>query len=408
MITAMRLKPARLASWLIILFLLVPLLPAYATDWSLVPQLDLGAKYDSNTDFNFFAQRSDFIFNVSPSLDVNYASEITKVTARLALEGLAYVKNPSVDTINQYYSFSGRHQVAPRLALNFTGSYILDSTLNEELIASGFIMNRTRRQAFQAAPGLAFNLTERTLLRLGYAFYRSNYQDPRYVDYSTHVGNLGLNYLLKNAKTTITGTFVVRYTDYPSISNSYRNFGTYLGLEHKFSEDWSLALSGGANFNWFTSQTAVLDFANFASFIRLRQVKLETFTVSPFFNISATRRWTRTTFTFGYSLDQSPTASGTINQFHNGSAGLTRNFTERLTGGLRGSLYYSLSSSPGSDYNNLVLYISPNLSYKLTEKISLNSSYTYGWRDDLVGERTTSRNQVWLYLKYSYPLHYQR
>jgi hypothetical protein len=301
-----------------------------------------------------------------------------------------------------------QRRVAPRLSLTFTGGYTLDSTLNEELTASGFVMNRTRRQAVRAAPGLSFNLTERALLQLGYGYNKSFYQDPIYPDYSTQQANLGLNYLLKNAKTTITGTVLGRYTDYPSIGNTYRNLGTYLGLNHQFSADWSLSISGGANYNWFTSQTAVLDFGNFVAFIRVRQVELETFTVSPYFNISASRRWTKSTFSFGYSVDQSPSAGGTINQFHSGNAGITRSFTERLSGSLRGSLYYSLSSSPGSDYNNLVVSVSPNLSYKLTEKMSLNSTYTYGWRDDLVGERTTSRNQVWLSLKYSNPLHYQR
>ena len=412
----MRLGSARLTCWLAVVLLLSACLPAYAADWSLVPQVDVGAKYDSNINFNFVGQKNDVIFNVSPALDVNYSSEISKLTGRLALEGLAYIKNPNLDTINQYYSFSGQHKVAPRLSLSFTGGYTLDSNLNEELLASGFVMNRSRRQAFQAAPGLEFNLTERALLRLGYAFNKVNYQDPSYVDYSQQSVNLGLNYLLKNTKTTITGTILGRYIDYPSIGNIYRNLGTYIGLDHKFSEDWSLALSGGLNYNWFTSQTAVLDFGNFVTFIRLRQVKLETFTVSPYFNISASRRWTKTNLTFGYSVDQSPSGSGTINQFHSGYAGITRDFTERLTGGLRGSLYYSLSDSPGSDYNNLVLYLTPNLSYKLSEKFTLNSSYTYGWRDNLSGGQTTSfgagqttsRNLVWLSLKYSNPLHYQR
>jgi len=401
-------KPFRLACWLFVFFLASVDLPAQATDWSVVPDINLGAKYDSNINFNFVGRRHDFIFNVSPAVDLNYASEVSKLTARLALEGLAYVKNGNLDTINQYYRIFGQRQVAPRLALNFRGGYILDSTLNEELISSGFIMNRSRRQAFEAAPGLEFNLTERALLRLGYGFNKVNYQDPRYIDYSQNTINLGLNYLLKNAKTTVSGMVLFRFVDYPSISNFYRNLGTYAGLDHKFTEDWSLTAFAGLNYNWLTSQTAVLDFLNFTAFIRVRQEKLENFTVTPYFDISARRRWTRTNLTFGYKLDQSPSGSGTINQFHNAYAGLTHNITERLTGGLRGNLYYSISSSPGSNYNNLVFYLTPEVAYKLTEKFTLNTSYTYGWRDDLVSDRTVSRNLVWLYLRYVNPLHFQR
>jgi hypothetical protein len=240
-----------------------------------------------------------------------------------------------------------------------------------------------------------------------------NYQSPQYIDYTQQTVNLGLNYLLKNAKTTVSGVLLFRFINYPSIDNSYRNMGTYVGLEHKFTEDWSLSAFAGLNYNWLTSQTAVESFGSISTFILLNQAKLQTFTVTPYFNISATRRWPKANFTFGYTLDQSPSGSGTINQFHNGYAGITYKLTERLTGGLRGNLYYSISTSPGSNYNNLVFYCTPELSYKLTEKFSLNSSYTYGWRDDLsggqnIGAQTVSRNLVWIYLRYTNQLHYQR
>jgi hypothetical protein len=413
--TTMRLEPARLACWLLILILVSVQLPAHAADWSVVPQLDLGAKYDSNINFNFVGRQHDFIFNVSPSVDFNYASEVTKLTGRMALVGLAYVKYGNLDSINQYYNISVQHQVAPRLNLNFAGGYTLDATKTEELATSGFVMNNSRRQALLAAPGLSYALTERASLQLGYTYSQATYQNPQYTDYYSQRINLGLKYLLKNAKTTLTGTIVGGYTNYPSIGNSYRNLGTYIGLEHKFSEDWSLAASGGLNYNWFTSQTAVVAFGNFVSFVGQPQARLVTFTVSPYLNIAATRHWPKTNFTFGYSVNQYPSASGTINQFHSGSAAITHNFTERLTGGLRGYVYYSTSSSPGSNYNDLVFSLTPNLSYQLTKKISVNSSYTYGWRENfsgpsnsLSGVQTTSRNLVWLYLRYSNPIHYQR
>jgi hypothetical protein len=269
-------------------------------------------------------------------------------------------------------------------------------------------MNRTRRQALRVNPGLEFSLTERALLRFGYGFNRVTYQDPEYNNYSTHRVNLGLNYLLKNAKTTVTTSILGRYTEYPSISNFYRNLGAYAGLEHKFREDWSLSLSGGANFNWFSSQTAVLDFSFFPRLCPGKAGHQDTFTVSPFFQIASSRRWPKTNLTFGYTVDQSPSASGSIRQFHRGFLGISYSFTERLKGGLRGSLYYSTATSPGSEYENLVFYMVPELHYQLTKKFTLNSSYRFGWRDDLVGGRTADRHVVWLSLSYAYPLQYKK
>ena len=110
-----RFEPTRLASWLFILFLSLANLPAHAADWSIVPQVDLGAKYDSNINFNFIGRQHDFIYDTAPSVDFNYASEATKLTGHVGLDGQVYVNHSNLDTINQYYRFSGQQQVPPAL-----------------------------------------------------------------------------------------------------------------------------------------------------------------------------------------------------------------------------------------------------------------------------------------------------
>ena len=66
----MRFGPAWLAFALIGLFLPLVYSPTDAADWSVVPQLDLGPKYDSNLDFNCVGRQHDFIFNTAPSVDL--------------------------------------------------------------------------------------------------------------------------------------------------------------------------------------------------------------------------------------------------------------------------------------------------------------------------------------------------
>jgi hypothetical protein len=382
--------------------------PAGAADWSVTPQFKAGASYDSNINFTLDHKTHDYIFNLSPAVDFKYASEISQLVGRLALNGLLYVRNSNLDALNQAYTVSGQRKVAPRLALRFDGGYIVDSTLAEELTASGFIMNRTKREAINAAPGLAFDLSERALLKMGYAFNQVNYQDDRFIGYLQHTANLGLHYLLKNEKTTISSFLVGRFTNYPSIDNEYRNLISYAGLEHKISQDWSVSLAGGLNYNWFTSQTAVFDFGSLTPFTVQRQVTQRTFNVTPFINIEGKHKWAKTGLIYGYKLDQSASGGGTISQFHSTYGSITHNFTERLRGSLRGNLYYSNASSPGSTYENLTLSFSPEVNYQITEKLSVNSSYQYGWRDDLVSERTANRHLVLVYFNYSYPLHFQK
>jgi hypothetical protein len=403
----MHLRPA-LGLALVVLGLLVSAeRPVAAADWVIVPQIKMEGQYDSNINFSFVKPKSDFILNLAPGTDFTYASETTRLTGKVALSGLIYARDSSLDVLNQYYTVQGQQQVTPRLAFSVDGGFSLDTTLYEELTASGFLMNRSRRQSLRAAPGLAFNLTERALLKLGYAFTQTTYQEPQFNDYSQHTVNLQLNYLLKNAKTTVAAIILGRAVNYPTIDNYYRNLGTYAGLEHKFTEDWSVSLFGGLNYNRFISQTAVLSFGTFPV-VRVRQQKRETFSLTPYFNIEGQRKWEKAGLAFGYKLDQSASGGGTVLEYHNAYARVNYQATERFGAGMGGSLYYSTGSSPGSTYDNLVLYFSPELNYKITERLSAVSGYRYGWRHDLARDRTTDRHFVWINLSYAYPLHYQR
>lgn len=131
--------------------------------------------------------------------------------------------------------------------------------------------------------------------------------------------NLQLNCLLKNAITTVSAIILGRAVDYPTIDNFYRNMGTYAGLEHKFTEDWSVSLFGGLNYNWFASEVAVWDFEAFP-WVRVRQQKQETFSVTPFFNIEGNRKWEKAGLALGYKLDQSASGGGTILEYHHAYA----------------------------------------------------------------------------------------
>jgi len=74
-----------------------------------------------------------------------------------------------------------------------------------------------------------------------YDFNGTYCQDPRSNSHYPQRTNLGLNYLLKNAKSIVMGIIKVPDTNYSSIGNPYRHVGACAGLDYKFSEDCSLA-----------------------------------------------------------------------------------------------------------------------------------------------------------------------
>jgi hypothetical protein len=396
---------------LLTLLLLQHCQPAWAADWYIVPKIELLGEYDTNINFTFEDKESDFIFNINPSVELSYESNISKLTGRLAWNGQLFMNNSNLNTINQYYSILGQHRVLPRLALTFDGQYTRDETLREELEESGSILSRSARQAIRARPGFIYDLTPRASLGLYYGYRGVTYQEEVYSPYYEHEIGSNLRYILGNQKTTLLGTVRGRYTDYYTIGNSYRLLGTYAGVEHKFSEEWILRVSGGLNYNWYSTQTAVIGTVFDPTFIQVPLGRTEkTSNITPYFDIGATRRWPKTQLTAYYSLDQSPSSSGETRQFHRVNAEITRKFWERLSAGFGVSSYYGSSTEEDqeNDYQTLVVYLSPKISYQLTERLSLNSSYIYGWRNDIDENATTDRHRIWVYLTFAYPIQYKK
>ena len=311
---------------------------AVAADWSLVPSVTQKSEFNSNINLTYNSPISDYIFTLTPAADFNYTTEITQLQGHLGLSGQHYITNSNLDHIDQNYQINGKYQATPKVNLSLNSAFIVDTTLLQELLASGLVMNRSPRTSIRANPGMTYNITERLSSTVNYNFNRVMYQAPQYIDYTSHQIGLSFNYLLKNERTTLTNTNTVRETLYPG-GNSYKTLGIYLGANHKFTENWEFNLVGGLNINKSDFATQVQDFSQFPFFITVQQKRVTHTKGTPYFNVSTTRRWTNLRVTAGYTRDQSPSAYGYVTNFSRVYASLGYDFTERLTGSLGGSLF---------------------------------------------------------------------
>jgi hypothetical protein len=378
-----------------------------AADWSLVPSVTQKSEFNSNLDLTYSNPISDYIFSLQPAMDFNYATEISKLQGHLGLFGQHYITNGNLDHIDQNYQINGKYQATPKFNLSLNTSYIVDTTLLEELLASGVVITRSPRTSFMANPGMTYNITERLSSTLNYNFSRVLYQAPQYTDYTTHQLGLAFNYLMKNERTTLINSNIVRETLYPG-DNSYKTLGIYLGANHKFTENWEFNLLGGMNINKSNFDTQVLDSSQFPYFILVKQQRAQYTKGTPFFNVSTKRRWTTLRVTAGLTRDQSATAYAYVVNYTRVYASLAYDFTERLTGTLGGD--YSLSTQ-ASQINNLDYnYYSGNaqLLYKVTEKFSVTPGYRFSQYDDLTGGRSAHAHSAFVMLNYTYPVHYQK
>ena len=101
------------------------------------------------------------------------------------------------------------------------------------------------------------------------------------------------------------------------------------------------------NINKSDFDTQVLDFSQFPFFVTVQQQRATHTKVTPYFNVSTTRRWTNLRITAGFTRDQYPSAYGYVTNFNRLYASLGYDFTERLTGSLGGRLFSKYAGVSG-------------------------------------------------------------
>lgn len=380
----------------------------HTADWSVVPSVGIKGAFNSNLDYSFRSPISDYIFSINPVVEFNYAKEVGQLQGRLGFLPMHYISHPNLDKIDQNYQINGSYLATPRLKLGLTSSYITDSTLQEELAASGRFMNRSVRTSIQAGPSLTYSLTERLQATLGYGFYHVEYEDPRFQDYRTQSVNSGLDYFLSNQKTKLS-IFVMGRSNAYDNGTLYRTLSGYLGVNHKFSPLWDITLNGGVSNTWMRYNTFAYDFTHFPYFISIRQQVQRETALAPYISISSNYRWTdKFSLNVGYSFDQSPSGQGQLQDYQRANLTLSYNFTEKLSGSLPTTFSYSAAMSNRYKNKTLYCYISPQLTYRLQERLSLSGSYSFGLREDQIAQRSANQQVAWLMLSYTYPIHYQK
>jgi hypothetical protein len=380
---------------------------AMAADWSVEPSVTQKSEFNSNINLTYNSPISDYIFTLTPAADFNYTTEITQLQGHLGLSGQHFITQSQLDHIDQNYQINGKYQATPKVNLSLNTSYIVDTTLLQELLASGLVIGRSPRTSILANPGMTYNITERLSSMATYNFTRVLYQAPGLTDYTTHQIGLTFNYLLSNERTTLTSSNIVRETLYPA-DNTYKTLGIYLGANHKFRENWEFNLLGGMNINKSDFATQVQNFSQFPFFISVAQQRVVHTKGTPYFNVSTTRRWTNLRATVGFTRDQSPSAYGYVTNFTSLNASLGYDFTERLVGTLGGSYSLSTQASQTDSLNYNYYNVSAQLAYKITEKLSVTPGYQFSQYDNTTAAQSAHAHSAYMMLSYTYPIHYQK
>jgi hypothetical protein len=387
-----------------------------AAEWSVVPSIIQRFEYNSNLNTTPTAKLDDFIFTTNPSAAFIYATGAYKLQGSVGISQLLYVKNTGYNHTDQNYQINGKYSLTPRVDILLNTSFISDSTAQQEFLTSGLIISRTPRISFTVTPGMSYALTERSSMFLNYNFnkvtYQQNNQTQNFQNYSTQSVSLVYQYLLSE-KTTLSNTLSGTASTYTGSTNSdYKTLLYSLGVQHNFSENWSFNLAGGINYSWYSTNSQIVSFGQFPNFLLVPTQTQTGTNFSPYFSLGATRRWTNLTISASLLRDQQASAYGYIAQVNTASLNASYNFTERLTGFLAGGYSLSTQSSNNSQNKTNGLNASCQLAYKITEKLTAQSGYTYNAQlyggNNLSAGNNSNGSIGWLMLGYSYPINYQK
>ncbi|MFZ0931554.1 MAG: outer membrane beta-barrel protein [Syntrophobacteraceae bacterium] len=152
---------------------------AFAADWSFNPSATLTQTYDSN--FQFIATplpgitKSDFITSFTPVVSVTGQSEQTTFQFDTTTSGLAYLQNPTYDTVSTNTTASLAEAWSPLLSTSASFGLIHDYTLENSLQESGIITPYTEHYLFNFGLGAQYALSESLNLTASGQFVKNIY-----------------------------------------------------------------------------------------------------------------------------------------------------------------------------------------------------------------------------------------
>jgi hypothetical protein len=363
--------------------------PAGAADTKIIPKIAVGGAYDDNIFLSRDDKVSSSLITVSPGLEIDYQTLLSKLVVKADLDILSYLDESDLNRTNQYYRLSGDHRIKERWNASVDFNYFRDTTLNTYLQETGRVIDRIGRDFYEAGGSVGYDVTKISSISVDYIYRGASYEGDLYSDYDSHRGKLYYSHRLKNEQDTLSvgPSYYYRSNDFNDVDSFSLDFG--------WDRDWSSVTSsiasigarytnvkekdGSEDDNWGAKASVDVTFAGIAS-----------------------------STTFRYFHDLRTTVDGDDVNVDNFYLTYRRLITERLGVGINGRLVFSYKLlDQDSDINDERYYwVEPRLFYQLTEHLDLSLRYRYQnnveYADE--GDQTRERNIVWLELSYGFPM----
>jgi hypothetical protein len=343
----------------------------WAAEWSLLPSIGVKGVYNSNLLLTPLPHNETYGYWVSPAAELSGKTERLEVSSRLAADFVSYYGGEETRFTNIFLPLTLRYKTEKDV-LGFTGGFIRDNTLMNELLATGLVLRFTQRNQWTANPSWTRSITEKLSVQSSFQLNDTTYENGLslgLVDYQLFGGSGGLLYQLSEQdQIQLAGSYSNFHTTNASSPFRASIPGVNLSLTHAFTETLTGTASGGPSFVSSTSQTAS-DSITAQNTVWLFGGKL-------------TKKFERASVQVSVSRNIVPSGFGRLIQTDRAGLTVSHDLTETLTASLDGSGYIvSDTTQRASTFpENRYFSATPTIAWKFSEWWKLELSYAYRHR----------------------------
>jgi hypothetical protein len=368
----------------------------WAAEWSLLPSIGVQGVYNDNLVLTPLPHDATYGYWVSPAAEFAGKTERLEVSGRTAADFVSYYGGQQSSFTNIHLPLSVRYKTEKDL-LGFTGGFIRDNTLMNELLTTGVVLRFTQRNQWTANPSWTRSITEKLSFQSGFQFNDTTYENGlafRLVDYQLAGGSGGLLYqMTEEDQIQLTGSYVNFHT-INSPSPFRASFpGVNINLTHAFTETLTGTAYGGPRFVSSTTQT-VNDSIKAQSTVWL-------------FGASLAKKFESTSIQVNIARDIVPSGFGLLLQTDRAGVTVSHDLSETLTASINGSGYRTSGitelAQGGTIPESRYFSASPTIAWKFSEWWKLELSYVYRRREVVGGFSDPAMSNATMFMLTYYP-----
>lgn len=372
-------------------------------DWSMEPSFGVGQEYNDN--FNINPDPLEvWVTNFTGGIRSTLQTEQIRTEIFGEYRGFRYLNERDLDANDGTLKLTSSY-VTEYSRLDLTGDVILDHPSSSQIQAGNQVFDRIERLRWSITPTWTWVPNEYSTLQMNYRYNSVSYDDDPNIrtsrsDFFSHSATTSYTYSLEEY-TSIFGNLSFVETVNDDLQFKSDQVSLQIGIDHSFSENFNVSLSGGGVLLLSESEIQRL-VPNFST-LRFEVVseKVSSSVSGYIMSVSARKKFAYASLAAQYGRNLAPTINGgqvsqdivslSANQQISDHLGINVNLGASKSKSIQSTLSQSDRTQAFADIS---------LSWKFDENWQLGGGYKYRWLGR-EGTASADRNSIYLNFKYN-------